>query len=140
MKKTTHDRINAIFLLLGLLATGIDLRAAPLADPPGWAKIDGRWYAWNGEVQVDPATATIYGTALSAYNCVRPGGAAPSYADFVIELGTGANYRLYYIKTFAIDTDANALVMTTATGDVVCAGGVAGPQPVEAPIFKSSFE
>lgn len=140
MKKTTQDRITAFFLLVGLLATGIDLRASPLVDPPGWAKIDGRWYAWNGEVLVDPSSATIYGSALSAYNCIRPGGAPPSYADFVIELGSGASSRLYYMKTFAIDTDANTLVMTSATGDVVCAGSIAGPQPVETPIFKSSFE
>lgn len=125
-------------LVLGLLATGAEIRAEPTVTPPGWLKLDGKWYAWNAEVQVDPFTASIYARSVSAYNCVRPGGSAPRYADFVAEIGP--NGQVYYIKTFAVDTNANALVLTTYDGDVTCAGQVQAPTTPEAPIFKNGFD
>jgi hypothetical protein len=123
-----------------LLMASMLFGATDAASVPFYLELDGAYYSVPVSATVEYIGDAWVVTQTSATACDRRNGQVQQFSNFALFYGanldvvylTGSSY--YCIGTAA--DEACVLALTSTTGDIVCGGAIAPPDP----IFANGFD
>lgn len=114
------------------------------ADVPIYLELDGVYFSVPAGTSFEYVPGSWVVPATSMTNCARRNNQVQEYSNFsllygpnlgIVYLSTAEASSSYYCVGNASD-EACVLAMQSTTGDIVCSGAVAAPDP----IFANSFD